>query len=153
MRRRPTPACLATTPTPASPQITPLPTENTLDCTATPTSPVCGSKPTMEKVATGGHGDIVGVVGNRVVPYVNRRCKDVSDIDDLKSGLIISDKRVLSGDVESVRDAGGVVITDTYGIGRIVEIDCHDPAVLISDVNEISRYADVERPEGVVTSL
>jgi hypothetical protein len=37
-------------------QNTPFPTENTRDCTAAPTSPVSGSKPRMENVATGGHG-------------------------------------------------------------------------------------------------
>src|SRR5688500_8089052 len=46
-------ACVATAPTPASAQSTPLPTEKTRDCTAPPTSPVTGSKPRMEKVATG----------------------------------------------------------------------------------------------------
>ena len=46
-------ACVAATPTPASAHSTPLPTENTRDCTAPPTSPVAGSKPRIENVATG----------------------------------------------------------------------------------------------------
>lgn len=49
-------ACVAATPTPASAHSTPLPTENTRDCTAPPTSPVAGSNPRIENVATGGHG-------------------------------------------------------------------------------------------------
>src|SRR5262245_60144510 len=50
-------AWVATTPTPASAQRTPLPTENTRDCTAPPTSPVAGSQPRIENVATGSHGE------------------------------------------------------------------------------------------------
>ena len=40
--------CVATAPTPASAQGTVEPTENQCDCTATPSSPVSGSRATME---------------------------------------------------------------------------------------------------------
>src|SRR5712691_3016316 len=43
-------------PTSASAQRTPLPTAKTRDCTAPPTSPVSGSYPRMENVATGSNG-------------------------------------------------------------------------------------------------
>src|ERR1051326_3057191 len=43
-------------PASASAHSTPLPTEKTRDCTAPPTSPVAGSKPRIEKVATGSQG-------------------------------------------------------------------------------------------------
>src|SRR5678815_3701121 len=43
---------VATAPTPASAQVTTEPTENQCDCTATPSSPVAGSRATIEKVCT-----------------------------------------------------------------------------------------------------
>jgi hypothetical protein len=46
-------ACVATAPIPAFAQGTTAPTAKNFDCTATPTSPVDGSAPTIEKVATG----------------------------------------------------------------------------------------------------
>src|SRR5205085_12265270 len=48
--------CVATAPTPASAQATFEPTENQCDCTATPSSPVCGSRATIEKVCAGRSG-------------------------------------------------------------------------------------------------
>src|SRR4029453_14450622 len=45
--------CVATAPTPASIQGTRGPTLNQCDCTATPSSPVAGSRATIEKVWTG----------------------------------------------------------------------------------------------------
>src|SRR5207237_8598201 len=45
--------CVATAPTPASTHGTIGPTLNQCDCTATPSSPVAGSRATMEKVWTG----------------------------------------------------------------------------------------------------
>src|SRR5215469_1763708 len=51
-------AWVAAAPTPASAQRTPLPTEKTRDWTAPPTSPVSGSNPRMEKVATGSQGSV-----------------------------------------------------------------------------------------------
>src|SRR6185503_7538879 len=46
--------CVAIAPTPAFAHGTTLPTPKNFDCTATPRSPVAGSKPTTEKVATTG---------------------------------------------------------------------------------------------------
>src|SRR5258705_4581274 len=43
-------------PTPASAHATIGPTENQCDCTATPSSPVAGSRATIEKVWTGRNG-------------------------------------------------------------------------------------------------
>ena len=40
--------CVATAPTPARAQVTTEPTENQCDCTATPSSPVAGSRATIE---------------------------------------------------------------------------------------------------------
>ena len=48
--------CVATAPTPASAQETFEPTENQWLCTATPSSPVAGSRATIEYVATGRGG-------------------------------------------------------------------------------------------------
>ena len=48
--------CVATAPTPASAHETPDPTENACDWTATPSSPVAGSRATIEYVWTGRRG-------------------------------------------------------------------------------------------------
>src|SRR4030095_11593336 len=48
--------CVATAPTPASIHGTRGPTLNQCDCTATPSSPVAGSRATIEKVWTGRRG-------------------------------------------------------------------------------------------------
>ena len=50
--------CVATAPTPASAQGTTEPTENQWLCTATPSSPVAGSRATIEYVATGRTGAV-----------------------------------------------------------------------------------------------